>query len=209
MTPFDPSAYGPTFARLAARRAPQSARPRPTRRGTAAVAGRAGGRRRLPARRVVDRAMADACRAGMWLLFDFLDESHTISQELHTAEGSYWHAIMHRREQDASNSKYWFRKVGNHPVLRRLVEQVPALGYNYANPFEFVDFCGASATPACPTKTWRRGFSNSNGGCCSTIAAGRRFHRLRVRRAAGFIPAVRTAGINPAACPRQSFEAAL
>src|SRR5688500_4990238 len=54
---------------------------------------------------------ASACMAGLWLYHDFLDESHAISQDLHTVEGSYWHAIMHRREPDAWNSKYWFRRV--------------------------------------------------------------------------------------------------
>ena len=44
---------------------------------------------------------------GLWLYHDGLDESHAISQELDTAEGSFWHAIMHRREPDASSWKYW------------------------------------------------------------------------------------------------------
>jgi hypothetical protein len=65
---------------------------------------------------VRDRAMARACLAGMWLAYDFLDESHRISQELETREGAYWHGIMHRREGDFSNSKYWFRRVGEHPI---------------------------------------------------------------------------------------------
>lgn len=88
-----------------------------------------------------DRDMAMACLSGLWLLHDFLDESHTISQDLHTTTGSYWHAIMHRREPDPSNSKYWFRKVGSYPVLAKLAEQAPALGYLYTNPFDFVDMC--------------------------------------------------------------------
>ena len=58
--------------------------------------------------------LSPACRAGLWLLHDFLDQSHTISQDLETKEGSFWHAIMHRREPDASNSKYWWRIVGAH-----------------------------------------------------------------------------------------------
>lgn len=91
--------------------------------------------------RVTDRNMAAACRAGLWLAFNDLDESHEISQGLHTPEGSYWHAIMHRREPDPSNSKYWWVRVGAHPVLQQLVEQAPALRYNYTNPFDFVDFC--------------------------------------------------------------------
>src|SRR5687767_13390080 len=55
---------------------------------------------------------AQACFAGLWLYFDFLDESHAISQDLDTAEGSYWHGILHRREPDYPNAKYWFRRVG-------------------------------------------------------------------------------------------------
>lgn len=86
-------------------------------------------------------SLPPACAAGLWLRFDFLDESHAVSQELATPDGSFWHAIMHRREPDARNSKYWFRKVGAHPVLKQLAEQAPALGYEYTTPEAFVDFC--------------------------------------------------------------------
>src|SRR5438105_123592 len=54
--------------------------------------------------------LAQACISGLWLRHNFLDESHHISQDLHSLEGSYWHAIMHRREPDYWNSKYWFRR---------------------------------------------------------------------------------------------------
>jgi hypothetical protein len=83
-----------------------------------------------------------ACAAGLWLRFDFLAESHAISQEDEGApDRDFWHAIMHRREPDAWNSKYWWRRVGSHPVLKQLAEQAPALGYPYTTPDEFVDFC--------------------------------------------------------------------
>src|SRR4051794_32254466 len=49
---------------------------------------------------------AELLVAGLWLWHDWLDESHRISQRVETADGSYWHAIMHRREGDFSNSKY-------------------------------------------------------------------------------------------------------
>jgi len=88
-----------------------------------------------------DQDAARSCLAGLWLYFDYLDESHTISQDLNAKEGSFWHAIMHRREPDASNSKYWWRQVGNHPVFDLLREQTLELGYTFTAPEAFVDFC--------------------------------------------------------------------
>ncbi len=85
--------------------------------------------------------MVAACRAGLWLAFNFLDESHTISQGLELPEGSYWHAIMHRREPDASNSKYWWHRVGNHPVLAQLAGEAAQLGWRAWDPSAFVDAC--------------------------------------------------------------------
>lgn len=74
-------------------------------------------------------------RAGLWLLAGDLDASHTISQSIASAEGSFWHGIMHRREGDGNNAKYWFRRVGSHPVLEQLAAT------DYGDPFDFVDRC--------------------------------------------------------------------
>lgn len=60
---------------------------------------------------------ADACLAGLWLWNGFFEESHALSQRLHTAEGSWWHGILHRREGDFGNAAYWFRRIGDHPLL--------------------------------------------------------------------------------------------
>jgi hypothetical protein len=65
---------------------------------------------------------AKAMLAGLWLWHDWLDESHTISQSLHSATGSFWHAIMHRREGDFSNSQYWYARCQGHPVLQTLAQ---------------------------------------------------------------------------------------
>jgi hypothetical protein len=81
---------------------------------------------------VTDGPMAMLCHAGLWLYHDFLDESHKISQDVETPTGSFWHAVMHRREPDPGNSKYWWRRVGKHPVLTTL---------EYGDPFAFVDRC--------------------------------------------------------------------
>src|SRR5580765_7484012 len=72
-------------------------------------------------------------KAALYLKHGFLDASHKISQQIETPNGSYWHAIMHRKEGDFSNSKYWYRRVGEHPVLA-------ALGKDF-DPFRFVDQC--------------------------------------------------------------------
>lgn len=62
----------------------------------------------------------DAIKAGLWLYVDELDRSHAFSQELHTPTGSFWHAIMHRREGDFPNAKYWYRKAGAHPAMNNI-----------------------------------------------------------------------------------------
>ncbi len=59
----------------------------------------------------------DALAAGLWLYVDELDRSHRLSQQIDTPTGAFWHAIMHRREGDFSNSKYWYRRAGAHPAL--------------------------------------------------------------------------------------------
>lgn len=78
-------------------------------------------------RPIRNREMADACLAGIWLLYNFLEESHEISQNLPSISGSYWHAIMHRREPDYGNAKYWFRRVGRHPIMHDLAANTAKL----------------------------------------------------------------------------------
>ena len=121
--------------------------------------------------RIVDRNMARACLAGVWLYHDFLDESHHISQEVETPTGSYWHGIMHRREPDYSNAKYWFRRVGRHEIFAPLVQAARTIiadtdmtelsGLTAAadwDALKFVDACEAASHS-------RKGLRE----CCETI----------------------------------------
>ena len=81
----------------------------------------------LLAQPVTSRDDARGMLAGLWLWFDWLDLSHTISQQIETPTGSFWHAIMHRREGDFSNSKYWFARCRNHPAMQTLAAGAAAL----------------------------------------------------------------------------------
>ena len=112
-----------------------------------------------------DRAHAECCLAGLWLWFDYLDESHQISQSISSADGSYWHGIMHRREPDYSNAKYWFRQVGQHAIFGPLAEfartlppddaTAPLVTADSWDPFLFIDVCqqeygtGSTAEQTC------------------------------------------------------------
>ncbi len=104
---------------------------------------------------VEDESMGQCCIAGLWLLHGYLDQSHRISQQVGSPTGSYWHGIMHRREGDYGNSKYWFRQTGDHQVWEQLVcdtgrcvDEVGNSGVlpesliNFVwDPYRFVDLC--------------------------------------------------------------------
>ncbi|HEX5104753.1 MAG TPA: hypothetical protein VFV87_13120 [Pirellulaceae bacterium] len=110
-------------------------------------------------KRVVDQDAARCCLSALWLWHDFLDESHALSQEIDTVDGSYWHGIMHRREPDYGNAKYWFRRVPQHPIHGPLAEQAAQLAranqldtaaeflvaQKTWDAFGFVDLCEAIA----------------------------------------------------------------
>ena len=83
---------------------------------------------------VKDSTFADAIKSGLLLWNDALDESHNISQGLANATGSYWHGIMHRREPDYSNAKYWFGRVGTHAIFPEVRNRAIALYNETATP---------------------------------------------------------------------------
>ena len=87
-------------------------------------------------------------RSTALLWHDHLDASHTISQGIETPEGSWLHGIMHRREPDYGNAKYWFKRVGQHPAFPKLAGRAAELMSERGDslfddgewdPFAFID----------------------------------------------------------------------
>lgn len=97
-----------------------------------------------------------AVKAGLLLWNDDLEGCHKIAQDLPDEFGAYLHGIMHRREPDYGNAKYWFRRVGEPPLFPQLhaaalelLGDTPGLeAYRKAlvsakswDPFRMVDWC--------------------------------------------------------------------
>lgn len=105
-----------------------------------------------------------AAMAGLWLYFSCLEEAHELAQSDSSVDGSFWHAILHRREPDSGNAAYWFRRTGEHPVFADLareaaeiVKQHPEAEFRTGpkwDPFGFILLCErARRQPSSPSET--------------------------------------------------------
>ena len=120
----------------------------------------------------IEPGRAHRLRAAALLYHDHHDEAHDLVQDLPDADGALIHGILHRREPDYWNAKYWFRRFVAHPAHLALGKRLRSLATTPAelesaaaltlpgafDPFGFVDACEAAAkTPSShPTVTWLR-----------------------------------------------------
>jgi hypothetical protein len=111
--------------------------------------------------------------AGLLQIHDFWDASHDAAQRADdTGErefSAYWHGIAHRREPDAGNAAYWFRRVGKHSVFKPLAEAARPLLNQHGDPAlaarlisgggwnasAMIDLC-TTAKPGSPNETIAR-----------------------------------------------------
>jgi hypothetical protein len=65
-----------------------------------------------------------ALSAALLQILDAWEASHEAAQEADDLGerrfSAYWHGIAHRREPDAGNAAYWFRRVGRHALFPAL-----------------------------------------------------------------------------------------
>lgn len=85
-------------------------------------------------------ARAAVCLEALVLLWhDHWDEAHGRVQDEPGADAAFVHGILHRREPDYGNARYWFHRVGRHPVQEALADAAaPVLAGRPALPHRLI-----------------------------------------------------------------------
>ena len=148
---FDPTAYGPVVAAILALDG-NGERLMPLASGqcsSPAAPAKIGAAK--PEDLFPDSRAPHAALSGLYLYFSCLDQSHEIAQSVDSPDGAFWHGIMHRQEPDPVNARYWFRRVGPHPVFPQLAKAASSIGCRFPpaqvsfdgpwDPIKFADIC--------------------------------------------------------------------
>ena len=85
-------------------------------------------------------------RAGLFYFHNSLDDSHKEAVKLEDGTAAYWHGMVHRREGDFDNARYWMRRAGEQPVFQEMQSRAgdgaPNMGrQSNWDPFLFVNLC--------------------------------------------------------------------
>lgn len=72
-------------------------------------------------------ARADTLEALLLLWHDHHEPAHALVQDLPDADAAFVHGILHRREPDDGNARYWFHRLGNHPAMIPLAQAAAPL----------------------------------------------------------------------------------
>ena len=114
---------------------------------------------RLLSQTPLPRARQELLRCTILLWHDHHETAHEICQQIENPDGSWLHGLLHRREPDYGNARYWFHRVGRHPAFSLLAVAVAGLLESSAqqplsekllprgqwNPFAFVAECAQAA----------------------------------------------------------------
>ena len=85
-------------------------------------------------------------RAALLYAHDAVDEAHRIAQDGATGAASYLHGMIHRREGDFDNARYWFRRAGRLGFFDDLHQAVSNFSPDMAkqlnwDPYLFTGLC--------------------------------------------------------------------
>ena len=85
-------------------------------------------------------------RAGLFYYHNALDDSHKQAALDEGDLAAYWHGMVHRREGDFENARYWMRRAGEQPVFQemqgRASDGAPHMGrQSNWDPFLFIHLC--------------------------------------------------------------------
>jgi hypothetical protein len=85
-------------------------------------------------------------RGALLYALDDLDGCHGYFQDAPGDLGSYWHAMMHRREGDFDNARYWYRRAGRLPFFDTLHHEAAVFSADMArqdtwSPYLFTGKC--------------------------------------------------------------------
>jgi len=95
---------------------------------------------------IADVAMFGLVRGLLFFAVDAVDAAHRIFQDEKSDLGSYLHGMVHRREPDFDNARYWFRRAGRLPFFQKLhgeaVEHSAVVGRQSTwDPYLFTGEC--------------------------------------------------------------------